>query len=186
MLRAIIDEVAVLPRDHEYQDFLKGVDENRRQSTAHALNARQNRLLKQGNIYVNGSWYMSTPTCENELVALYMKLEGAKQLPIECKILEYTSREGIDALANFRITDIEAFNRAAPVEFEYYLENFIAHEHFPGQVKLIICWDFSDGQNLELSSHPLVNEQWLKEINLIGYSVPTLLLSKVPGLEVRE
>ena len=54
----------------------------------------------------------------------------------------YTARTGIDAIATYRIDEIDVPIQLGAIEVEYQYENFFSHGHPPSQVNLLICWDF--------------------------------------------
>ncbi|RMD64164.1 hypothetical protein D6833_04745, partial [Candidatus Parcubacteria bacterium] len=83
------------------------------------------------------------PESENEVVVLTAKLEALGCLPLaNFRLLEYTARRGVDALADFQVNPEDAPVCCAPVEFELYFENFESHDHPIGQVALVVCWRF--------------------------------------------
>jgi hypothetical protein len=147
------------------------------------MEERQDRLRVSDKVFIGGQVVLEVPTCENELVALFMKLEALQKLPFRCKILEYTSKEGIDALGDFMLDDLHVMTRSAPIEFEYDLENFIHHDHPPEQVKLIICWDTSLVPG-ETDTVEWKKEPWHASLTLGGYQIPVLILKNTPSLTI--
>jgi hypothetical protein len=82
-----------------------------------------------------------TPSNEMETIWLAARLEGAiaEHVWPEFKLLEYTPRDGIDAVAECRL-DRLGLTRPHAIEFEFELRNFFRHAHPIHQVDAIICW----------------------------------------------
>ena len=126
------------------------------------------------------------PSCENELVALFMKLEARGALPFPLfRVLEYTSREGLDALANIQWEEGSAPHKFAPVEFEYRFESFFDHGHPEKQVHAIVCWHSDDEAPgvPEGASFSWITEPFLGLLSYEGHQVRVLFVSRLPGIE---
>ena len=95
---------------------------------------------------------------------------------------EYTARAGIDAIATYRIREVEVPTQFAAIEVEHHFENFLDHQHPPSQVNLVVCWDFRDGEApVELRQR----SQYLFEYqNDDSYVV--LILSHIPNLQIKR
>jgi hypothetical protein len=124
ILNAITELREKIENSSEYREFVEKAKKQKRVSEAELLRLRQDKVEKGSKVFFGNSEIMKVPSCENEVVALYMKIEGARKLPFECKVIEYTSQKGIDALANFQIRSTDVLSKLQPVEFEYILENF--------------------------------------------------------------
>jgi hypothetical protein len=164
-----------------YIEFLKQYDEYQKMRAADLLNARILKLKNSEKIINNDYVIFQKPTCENEVVALFMKLEAAKLLPreIELNVIEYTSKKGIDALGSFRLSRTASYLDNVPIEFEFYLENYFEHEHPVEQTQLIICWDAIDIENIEEIDEVNILYDYMFKIRIDTFSIPVLFLSKL-------
>lgn len=167
-------------------DLRAQIRRNREQDAADQIARRQNRLRESRAVYgpSNGPLFKE-PTSENELVALYMKLEASAMLPFECRVLEYTPQAGIDALGDFRLCPTDAFKRFAPIEFESRLENYFDHDHPAGQTHLIICWSADEDAFEGLEVRGPRTESWLRHIQFNGYVIPVVIVERIPGIRVQ-
>jgi hypothetical protein len=182
LLASVLAQRAEIAQMPKYVDFQNAINLLENQVAAQKLLERQQRLQRSPKIVCKAGEIMAVPSCENELVALYMKLETLGMIPFACKVLEYTSRAGIDALANHRIAPAGAFSLYAPVEFEYSLENYFDHEHPMDQTTLIICWEANeDVCSDRCRSTP---DRWLYFAIGANVDIPVLVLSKIPELEI--
>lgn len=104
------------------------------------LQTRESLLRKKHSVWVKGRHIGFEPASENELVILSAKLELliAKELP-SFKILEYTPKRGIDAIAEFSFPD-DAPARWHFVEFEHYANSTLVHAHRFEQFQALVCW----------------------------------------------
>ena len=190
IINGIINLREKIEKSDEYLGFIESSEEFKKQHSATALSDRQDKLVKSQKVLIDGIELMAVPTCENEVVALYMKIEGLRKLPFDCKVLEYTKKNGIDALAVFQIKSTECVSRYAPVEFEHKLENFFEHEHPLGQTNLIICWDKEEGNDIfEFNGELYVTLEkefdWLYYLKSAIRVIPVLILSRIPKLKIR-
>jgi hypothetical protein len=182
--KKIISNKDKLFNSSEYVEYKNSYEAYIKNKTAVAINKRQERVESAQKINVDGKHYMTVPTCENELVALYMKLESAKKLPFECNVIEYTSRSGIDALANFKLSDVEHLQRYAPVEFEFMLENYFDHGHPIEQTTLIICWDVSEQFNEDTGLNLRKYSDWLYYIDTPIKVLPVFIIKKYKKIKI--
>jgi hypothetical protein len=97
-------------------------------------------------------------------------------------VIEYTSRAGIDALANFQLTSSAAPQMFAPVEFEFDLENYFEHEHPLQQTALIICWQ--EDEDSAAGRWRPGNARWLAVVPAGHQNITVLILSEIPHLVV--
>jgi hypothetical protein len=182
LLVSVLAQRAEIEQMPKYIDFQNAISLLQKQLTAQKLLARQQRVQRAPKIVCKGEEIMAAPSSENELVALYMKLEALGVIPFACKVVEYTSRAGIDALANHRLTSTGAYALYAPVEFEYSLESFFDHEHPLDQTTLIICWELNeDACNGRWRS---TSNQWLYFVVGDNIDIPVLVVSKIPELQI--
>jgi len=182
LLASILAKKADIEKEAEYIDFQSAIIRYDAQLAAKKLLLRQQRLQRSPKIVCKSEEIMAVPSCENELVALYMKLECLGMLPFPCRVLEYTSRAGIDALATHQLSSTGAYAICAPVEFEFLLENYFDHEHPLDQTTLIVCWDIDEdacNNRWRKTSDP-----WLCFAIGTNMDIPVLLLSKIPGLTI--
>jgi hypothetical protein len=173
---------ADLEQNSKYAEFQESLAFFKKQVAAQKLLDRQQRLQRSPTVVCDGKEIMAMPTCENELVAIYMKLEALGKIPFECNVLEYTSRAGIDALTNYRLSPGCAFMLYAPIEFEYFLENYFDHEHPADQTMLIVCWDVNDAAADDRWRS--TSEEWLYYARGGEIDIPVLVVSKIPGLQI--
>jgi hypothetical protein len=171
-----------------YTQYLDNARKSKKELSARALFARQEKLSKASIVSVHGIKFMAVPNSESELVALYMKLEAAKKLPFECNVLEYTAKLGIDALANFRFQNTDDMTIYAPTEFEYKLENYFDHDHPTEQTKLIICWERdSDAKAYDIGDQTLKlmeDKAWLCYLKGDNKFIPVVILKNIPKLKI--
>ncbi|MBE7501241.1 MAG: hypothetical protein HS113_13230 [Verrucomicrobiales bacterium] len=187
LLKTLVKQVhnCVLPSD-KYCAFLNQAIRLERIAAARRLTQRQARAQRAPKVYVGNTVLCNIPTCENELVALYMKLEASGRLPapLECHVLEYTAKQGIDALADFRLSPTAALSRWAPVEFEHHLENYFTHQHPPEQTALIICWDRGSDELGQEVCCP-TEFPWLWTLLAEDRNIPVVMLREVNTLAVK-
>ena len=180
--KAVITDINEKQNSSEYRAFILKFDKYQKELAANLLNARVNNLIKSDKLIGSANYTLfQKPTCENEVVALFMKLEAAKLLPpdIEINIIEYTSKKGIDALGNFRLGKTSAISINAPIEFEFYLESFFEHEHPLEQTQLIICWEAIDLFDIDEIDEIVEINDWLIKIRVKSYIIPVIFLSKL-------
>jgi len=148
----------------------------------HALKNRQEYMYYRTQLFFNDKYIGYSPTSENEVMLLLAKLEAMDALPLaHFQILEYTPQIGIDALADFQITETSMLQKLAPIELESHFENFIRHGHPIQQVAMIVCWDFQSESIVDRLSLNKT-EDWLYQYNTDDGSCPILVLSKLTGI----
>jgi hypothetical protein len=174
----------------EFRDYLATRRKAKAARAAVLLEQRQREARQADYVYFRDKLVMRKPSCENELVALFMKLETLGAIPLpECRVLEYTSQQGIDALADYKLLAEETLALLAPVEFEFEFENFFRHAHPEAQVRLVVCWDvrgdppsLPDGATFEVSRE----RPWHGRYSSARYNIDVLLLSRLADLHVRK
>lgn len=123
------------------------------------------------------------PTNENQLVALFLKLESLGALPFGCCVVEYTPKTGIDAIGHFRLETDGVTELYGPIEFEFRFGSFVEHRHPIRHTKLVVCWSTDDqhGRRLSRSTEP-----WLSFYTAKGCRVPVIEVAKLPGLTLEK
>ncbi len=157
-------------------------DQVRRASCERALmdlEQRRQKLKFCNYVYYGKTLVYQQPTNENQLVALFLKLEAMNALPFECSVFEFTARKGIDAIGHFRISSTSILEQYAPIEFENEFESFITHGHPPEHAKLIICWSAEAGRGRKLAT---TDRDWLKIYEIAGLKIPVVVVSKFPNI----
>ena len=146
------------------------------------LEQRRASLKRSDFVVVGGQLVHRVPQNENDLVCLFMKLASMREIPFECRILEYTAKKGIDALGDFRLSEHMVREEHAPIEFEHRFESFAEHEHPVGQVKLIVCWTIDDPDAPELRPTPF---KWLMQYDSGPLPIPVAVVSRFPKVKIR-
>jgi len=172
-------------------EYMEENEKKNRRLSAIKLRERQEATRGTKFVYRGYRRLFRVPTCENELVALWMKLSAIDDDldGIRIDVMEYTSREGIDALADIRWSDEEAMEPVSPVEFEMLLENFFTHEHPIEQVKTIICWDTQLEPGTTVRGDFLIEgteRDFVFRVIRGEYSARVILLARWPEIEVQE
>uniref|UniRef100_UPI003D8D0512 hypothetical protein n=1 Tax=Gordonia sp. B7-2 TaxID=3420932 RepID=UPI003D8D0512 len=145
---------------------------------ANLLNDRIDVAMRSSKIEIHGRDLGCIPVSEQGTVAIIHKLEGLGALPFcEFTTVGWAGHEGIDAIAHLQFNADSPRIMYAPVEYEYLFRNFIAHGHPIQHVRLIICWDDEGDERLDPTG-----KSWLLEYSLNGYSVPVLVLRRIPNL----
>lgn len=165
----------------EWYEIRRRVEERLREQEVIALRGRVRRLEDADYVVLPidpDKPLIRVPTNEQELVCLFMMLLQANAIPFDFRVLEYSAKTGIDAIADFTLHRGRVGEMRAPVEFEFLFGNFLAHRHPPGQVKLIICWNIS-GEDLEDGPQP-----WIKIHNAAELRIPVVVVSKLPSLRI--
>jgi hypothetical protein len=108
----------------------------------------QRRKLQPRPGFLPGRTSLLEPTNEMETVWLTARLEpDISSVWPGFKLLDYTPRDGIDAIVRCRLGAL-GVEQLHAVEFEFNLRSFFGHAHPVHQVGAIICWtasDMSDG-----------------------------------------
>jgi len=96
-------------------------------------------LTKLDRIETDESLRLPTPTNEQELFHLYAVMSGAFRVPL--RVLEYNTREGIDAVA--QVLDEKLFSHGrttARVEFKNEIMANRTVDHYFDAVDAFVCW----------------------------------------------
>lgn len=143
------------------------------------LEHRRQKLKVCNYVYFGRTLVYQQPANENQLVALFLKLEAMKALPFDCSVLEFTARKGIDAIGHFRLSTSSILEQYAPIEFENEFQSFITHGHPPEHAKLIICWSAEVGRGRKLAT---TDRDWLRVYEVAGLKIPVVIVSKFPNI----
>ena len=167
-----------------FQNYEQEIQRKRQTKAADILKERQERARQGPRVIFNNKPVMLVPSNENEVLVLLSKLEALNALPFhEFTLWEYTARVGIDAIASYRIREIDPPSMFVPIELEHHYESFLLHGHPHHQVNLVICWDFHNPEKiLELNKYRQHNK-WLFEYQ-DDQSFLIVLLSRIPNLQI--
>lgn len=165
----------------DFTAYRTAEDAEKKRKQANRLRMRQEKAQKRSQVAFGGEPMMCVPSCETEVISLLSKLEASNALPLaHFQLVEYTPREGIDALAHFQISETSQRILWGPIELEYTLGNFFLHEHPVEQVSMIVCWEADD-------EHPLdPAQEGLYRLKHSPHNPWVLVLSQIPGIEIRE
>ena len=120
------------------------------------------------------------PENEQDTLALFWKLEGAKALPFAHFVsLEHTNRSGIDVIADYQLEEDGQLQIAEAIEFEYTFENFLAHAHSAKQTSMVICWKVRNPSNLHAIN------TWAYRAQIGDQIITVLELQKLDCIEIK-
>jgi hypothetical protein len=156
----------------------------RAETAQYKLELRRSDLTNCPYVYYKHRRIYRAPTNENQLVALFLKLESCGALPFDCQVLEYTPKSGIDAIGHFRLGNDRIRELYAPIEFEHEFSSFIEHGHPVRHTKLIVCWSCGDSRGKQLKGSR--SHSWLKYYSAEGCKVPVVVVSKIPNIEIER
>lgn len=164
-----------------FRAYLERIRRLRLDRAAAGLSRRQEKAQESAQVHYRGVPLQTIPTSENEVISLLCKLEGMGGLPLKAfRLQEYTPRQGIDALCDFRWSDVDQPVVLGAVEVEHQLENFFAHNHPVEQVSMVVCWDrgrvLPEGAMLQRQS----GGKYLLKAG--SYVVRVLVLREIPGI----
>jgi hypothetical protein len=180
----------------EYQEFQQERRQESQRERAELLQDRK-ETLRNGDIRFvhldassveNGvsddlKFIHRVPSGENDTLSLLWKLEALDALPFEeYTTLEHTANKGIDTIVNYQENDRSERHEFVACEIESKFENFESHGHFPGQVRIVICWEIE---------HPNVDH--LTQVNdykyradFEEYSLDVYEIQKMPMIVVKQ
>jgi hypothetical protein len=186
ILEAVQEKVLDIQRKEDFRKFVNQLEENDRHAAATKLTDRQLRLQVSRKVSVDNRVFLKEPTSENELVALFMKLEASQNLPapIECVVMEYTPKQGIDALGKFRFSTQDNWTFDAPIEFEHMFSSYLKHKHPGGQTTLIICWSFESDYLKQCGCHGPYENEFVKYVSIDGHRIPVIVVSMFPNIQI--
>lgn len=151
---------------------------------AYKLNMRKDNLRSSKKVYINNTLIFRVPENEQETVLLFIKLSTLKKIPIfNVNVLEYSTSEGIDAIADVQLDESSPIEKDCLIEFEPTFSQFKSHKHPPKHVDYVICWKVEDHwkKNLKKISN------WLYSFNLENFSktIKVVEISKFENLEIK-
>jgi hypothetical protein len=182
VVQAVVNVVEKVLPSEDFKKFRTEIANARMERAADALRRRQEVLRTRPRLQLNEQVIGYVPRSENEVVVLLSKIEMAGGLPLALfRLVEYTPRAGIDALADLQIDANSRMQPLAPIEIEFHFESFIRHRHPIQQVAMIVCWTFQVESIIDRL--PLTKEKaWLYRYATPDGSCPVLVLSRLPGL----
>lgn len=182
---ALESRIAELPLD----DLEARANQLRHEDAVRKLAARQELARTREWVFFKDTPLGPVPRCENETVLLWQKLEMLGACPAKSfKTVEYTPREGIDALADVQWSSSQTPELAVAIEFEYLFENFFHHGHPQELVRTIICWSGETNALEELTDWSLVSEPQpgVRRVTTPdGNPIWVVFLSDLSGISVR-
>ncbi len=167
----------------EKGEIVKYSEELSLQRQVEKLNLRKKKLSDSKKIYLNDNVIFREPQNEQETVLLFIKLASLNATPLTyVNVLEYSTSEGIDAIANIQLDASSPVEKDCLVEFEPTFGQFIQHKHPPKHVDYIICWKIENHFKKSLRS----NNDWLYSFNLENYpkEVKVVEISKFNNIKV--
>lgn len=184
----LVQRMAHILAGREFQGHLELCERREIEEQARSLRDRQAQARLADYVYCQDELLMRVPRSENEVVALYMKLELKGALPVaRLRCLEYTTQKGIDALGEYQRLPADAVLHLAPIEFEFKLENFFTHGHPASQVRLIVCWAY-DGDGPTLPDgwvvHRYPGSAGIYWLGLGEYRIDLFVLSELEQIEI--
>ena len=94
------------------------------------LTARKEAVRNARRVFFAGQCLGTVPTSEQGLVAILHKLEAVDGVPIPVfKTLGWAGADGIDAIGDIQMTDVEPVTHDAAIEFEFMFRSFQTHQH---------------------------------------------------------
>lgn len=147
---------------------------------ADRLNQRIEDAQSGSRLFVHDQFVGLEPKSEQATVALFCKLEGMRALPFYYLSKAWAGGEGIDAIADFRMTSTDVTFQNAPVEFEYSFKNFFTHRHPHNHVRLVICWRMGiRDQRLQPAFAP-----WVHTFSAGPLTFPVIEVSRFPNMSM--
>jgi hypothetical protein len=179
------ESIRELLSSKSFEKFYDGARAAALARQADLLRARKENLKKSSFVSCRGEILFHEPASENDVVILLSKLEAMSGLPFHYfRLLEYTPREGIDAIVNIRIAPEEQDDVLEPLECEYSFDNFLLHEHPLEHVRYVVCWTIGSMRPKELRNDPL--RSWLWFYTSGAHQLRVMEMKKFPGIQVKE
>lgn len=167
----------------DYKEWVKYRRDLKKKDLGQTLNQRKDELQKANQkwIFYKGKLIHKEPNNEQDVRALFWKLEGMEALPFfYFRSLEHTAQKGIDVIAEFQEKDFSGKKLYEAIEVEYILENYDDHDHVPEQTSLIIAWDSRNREKLTK-----VEGEWKYVWAYAGNNLNVILLKYLPNIEVK-
>ena len=189
-LRSLLKSAAALVegqvRTQQFEVFKSELVRKKVENAADKLRERQEAAKQRSFAYFGDLELGCSPRSENEVMLLMAKLEMMKCLPFRYfRLIEYTPKSGIDALAHFQIDAYSLVHQFAPIELEFHFESFIQHEHPIQQVALIVCWDFRSAATRD-ALDLVQGDDGLYQYTTEDGSCPVLVLSQLHAITERR
>jgi hypothetical protein len=178
----ITQAAAAIEKSERFRSYARGLEQLRREEAAHSLTARIETATSGRMVYYNGLPLALEPTSEQGVVGIFHILEGQHSLPFHrFDSQAWAAAEGIDVIADVRLVANEPLQKLIPVEFEFDLRNFVAHEHPIEHVRLIVCWSVSGRvAGLTQTATP-----WLMKYRSGDHEIPVAVASRFPGVSLK-
>jgi len=168
-----------------FKDFYEQVRSKELEREADELERRKGILLRSRFVYFGDQLVFHEPTSENDVVVLLSKFEGLRALPMQrFQLLEYTPREGIDAIANIRVFPEEQDDLFEPIECEFSFDNFLLHGHPAEHVRYVLCWTIGSMRPRHLSRDD--HHRWLWRFVMGKHHLRIFEMRQFPGVEIKE
>lgn len=152
---------------------------------AKKLDLRKNKLRNSQKIYLKDQLIFRVPENEQETVLLFIKLASLNEIPLtSVNVLEYSTSEGIDAIADVKIDESSPIEKDCLIEFEPTFAQFKSHKHPPKHVDYIICWKIEDIWKKTLNK----KNEWLYSFNLENFpkEVRVIEISKFDNIILKD
>ncbi len=182
---AMVKEVVASESATEiFKDFRASVQQTAKTKSAKDLKDRQLAANHRAKVVWQGKELMCEPEGETEVVYLLAKLEALDQaLPVSHFALrEYTPSAGIDALADYQISEVSKSEVLSPIEIEHKFENFLKHGHPLEQVSMIVCWKMITPRSNDLKMIKPGLYQYHSDANHIW----VIVIRDILGIEVHK
>jgi len=155
------------------------------QLQAQKLDLRKSKLRLSKKVFLNGELIFRVPENEQETVLIFIKLASLKMIPLtSVNVLEYSTSEGIDAIADVKLDESSPIEKDCLIEFEPTFGQFKTHRHPPKHVDYIICWEIEEYWKKSLDK----KNDWLYSFNLESYpkEVKVVEISKFKNLDIKD
>jgi hypothetical protein len=152
---------------------------------AQTLDVRKRKLqsTEQQWVFFEGKKIHRRPENEYDTFAILWKLEGMNKLPFHSfESLEHGGNQGADIIVNLQESEDSEPEHYITVEGESILTHFTKHEHNPGQMRTIICWDIGKSRKIKIRDTALP----FKVLSQMGDTpVRVYILSRIPGIDIK-
>ena len=152
---------------------------------AEKLDLRKNKLRNSKKVYLKDNLIFRVPENEQETVLLFIKLASLGEIPLShVNVLEYSTTEGIDAIADVKIDESSPVDKDCLIEFEPTFGQFKSHKHPPKHVDYIICWKIEDYWKKNLKK----KNNWLYSFRLDNFpkEVRVIEISKFNNIIIKD
>lgn len=176
------------------ENYLKSIDKNKLilsaekmslELQAEKLDIRKNKLRNSKKVYLKNDLIFRVPENEQETVLLFIKLASLGEIPLShVNVLEYSTSEGIDAIADVKIDESSPIDKDCLIEFEPTFGQFKSHRHPPKHVDYIICWKIEDYWKKNLNK----KNNWLYSFRLDNFpkEVRIVEICKFDNIKIKD